>query len=92
MSELPPEVVAALREYVVFRGGVLMLEDKQCVLKDKAQRCIDPSVIKETYELIAQNEIRLEHMKKIQQQTREKLNTLIGLKRVGFEAIIKALS
>lgn len=81
MNELPPEVLAAFREYVMFRGDVLMFEHELKSLKAGGQ-C----------DLVAKGEIRLEHMKKIQQQAREKLNTIISLKRVSSEEIVKALS
>ena len=81
MNKLPPEVAAAFRKYVSFRGDVLMFEHELQALKAAGQ-C----------DLVAKGEIRLEHMKKIQQQAREKLNSLIACKQVSSKDIVKALS
>lgn len=91
-NELPPEVVAALREYIMFRSSVLMFQDELHILKDKNQRCIDPSAIKESYELVAQKEIRLGYMINLQEQARENFYQLISANRISSEDIVKALS
>lgn len=79
-NELPPEVVAALREYLSFRSQVLLSEHEMRAL-EAAGQC----------DLVAQEEFKLEHLKKVQQRAREKLNRLISIKRISSEDIVKAL-
>lgn len=79
-NELPPEVIAALREYLAFRGQVLLSEHEMRAL-EAAGQC----------DLVAQEEFKLEHLKKIQDEAREKLNQLIDKKYISSKVIVKAL-
>lgn len=79
-NELPPEVVAALREYLAFRGQVLLSEHELHALEAAGQ-----------YHLVAQEEFKLEHLKKVQDEAREKLNRLIDKKYISSKVIVKAL-
>ena len=79
-NELPPEVVTALREYLALRGQVLVSEHEMRAL-EAAGQC----------DFVALEEFKLEHLKKIQDEAREKLNQLILEKGISSEAIVKAL-
>lgn len=80
MNELPEEIATALQKYIKLRSEILALEHETHAYAVGGQ-C----------ELEAKCLIRLEHMEKMQDEAREKLNALINMRRVSSEDIVKAL-